>query len=143
MHRRGDSGRHAFLLGVGLWQHLRTRLNTVSCSATDPRAATAESEDVLQCITEALQHRWLSTPRWRHHDCHPACRMSRSARWPSWEGTFAKIFKELEEEIVKDLVVKKLDQFLYNYLGVDLSFHVSEGLRCRGEEVLEVLNVRT
>ena len=69
--------------------------------------------------------------------------MSRSARWPSWDGTFAKIFKELEEEIVKDPMVKELDQFLCTYLGVDLSFHVSEGLRRRGEEVLEVLNVRT
>ena len=54
---------------------------------------------------------------------------------PLGEGTFAKIFRE------KDPMVKELDQFLYTDLGVDLSFHVSEGLRRRGEEVLEVLNV--
>ena len=48
---------------------------------------------------------------------------------PLGEGTFAKFFRVTEETIMKDLVVKKLDQFLYTYLGVDLSFHVQDGLR--------------
>ena len=77
--------------------------------------------------------------RWLHHCCHPVCLMiSCSPLALLGEGTFAKIFRATEKAIVKDLVVKKMDRILYTNLGVDISFHVLDGLRRCGEEALEV-----
>ena len=82
--------------------------------------------------------------RWLHHCCHPVCLMiSCSPLALLGEGTFTKIFGVAEKAIVKDLVVEKMDRILYTNLGVDISFRVLDGLKRRGEEVLEVADVRT
>ena len=71
--------------------------------------------------------------RWLHR-CHLVCLMiSCSPLALLGEGTFAEIFRATEKAIVKDLVVKKMDQILYTNLGGDTSFHVLDGLRRWGE----------